>query len=155
VFTHSLGEGNNSETLPQHIIALSWITSVTPLVRFLLIYIFLYSILSFHGNSIQWSLSQVTSNVNVVLMPEVSETLPLSIIMTLHDECCVYIFCVCVFIYAYTDKAFVHPKTDYPRNSRSTEFMLLVIGSSLWCIEAEHWIHFTDITVLVRTTRYM
>jgi hypothetical protein len=35
-------------------------------------------------------------------------------------------------------------------HNQSTEVMLLVIGSSLWCIQAEHWINFKDMTVLAQ-----
>jgi hypothetical protein len=35
-------------------------------------------------------------------------------------------------------------------HKQSTEFMLLIIGSSLWCIEAEYWINFKDIIALAQ-----
>jgi hypothetical protein len=68
----------------------------------------------------------------------------------------------------FTEKAFIHPNldhvgkgdsqmisdvcpnTDCLRHNLSTEVMLLVVASSLWCIQAEQWMNFKDITVLAQ-----
>jgi hypothetical protein len=93
------------------------------------------------------------SHAKAELVSDVSETLPVSIIWGLYDEC--------LFI----DKAFIHPSldhvgkggrvrwsvmscpnTDCLGHNQSTEVMLLLTGSSLWHMQAEHWINFKDIT---------
>jgi hypothetical protein len=113
-------------------------------VQFLIIYIFLYSILSFHGNSIQWSFSQVISNVDVVLI-KVSETVPVFIIGDLHDDCCVhilYVYIQHIYIYIHTHtytKLFCTSQFGERKKSQKVSDIL----SQCWLPQEQqlHWIH--------------
>jgi hypothetical protein len=120
---------------------LIWITSSSPLIKFLPIYLFLYSILNFHGNSIQWSFSQVISNVNVALISKVSETVPVFIIGDLHDDCCVHILCVYIYTHTYTQS--FCPSQSRPCGERKESQMVSDVLFQCWLPQEQqlHWIY--------------